>query len=97
MSDVKDTHRVETPSSKTQALAKSMNMDIWVVGTSNQLFIRGSYGQATSSKKKKVVTMKTLFFLIVRFYTPYSICLNNGFRQGSYAWKCCVVNLSSFK
>ena len=31
------------PSNKTAALTKSMNMDSWVVGTSNQLFRRGSY------------------------------------------------------
>ena len=29
-------------SNKTPALTKSTNMDIWVVGISNQLFIRGS-------------------------------------------------------
>ena len=29
-------------SNKTLALTKSMNMDIWFVGTSNQLFLRGS-------------------------------------------------------
>ena len=39
---VKDTHREKAPSNKTLALTKSTNMDIWVVGTSNQLFIRGS-------------------------------------------------------
>ena len=38
----KDTHSEKTPSSKTPALAKSRNMDICVVGTSNQLFVRGS-------------------------------------------------------
>ena len=27
---------------ETPALVNSMNMNIWVVGTSNQLFIRGS-------------------------------------------------------
>ena len=32
----KDTHRENAPSSK------SMNMNVWLVGTSNQLFIRGS-------------------------------------------------------
>ena len=31
----------KVPSSKTPALTKSMNMDIWAVGTSNQLFIGG--------------------------------------------------------
>ena len=32
----------KAPSNKTPALAKSMNMDIWIVGTLNQLLIRGS-------------------------------------------------------
>ena len=38
----KDTHREKAPSSKTPALRKSTNMDVWVVGILNQLFIRGS-------------------------------------------------------
>ena len=37
----KDTHMKKAPSNKTLALTKSMNMDIWVVGTSNQLLLRG--------------------------------------------------------
>ena len=39
---VKDTHRGKAPSSKTPALTKSTNIGICVVGTTNQLFIRGS-------------------------------------------------------
>ena len=39
---VKDSHREKAPSNKTPALTKKMNMGIWVVGTSNQLSIRGS-------------------------------------------------------
>ena len=39
---VKDTHREKVLSNKTSTLMKSMNMHIWVVGTSNQLFLRGS-------------------------------------------------------
>ena len=39
---IKDTHREKAPSNKTQAYTKGMNMDIWVVGTSKQLFIRVS-------------------------------------------------------
>ena len=39
---LKDTHREKAPSNKTPTLSKNMNIDIWVVGTSNQLFIRGS-------------------------------------------------------
>ena len=38
----KGTHREKGPSNKTPALTKSTNMDIWLVGTLNQLFIRGS-------------------------------------------------------
>ena len=35
--------RIEkAPSDKTTALTESTNMDIWVVDTSNQLFIRAS-------------------------------------------------------
>ena len=30
------------PSNETPALTKSTNMGIWVAGTTNQLFIRGS-------------------------------------------------------
>ena len=37
-----DTHRDKTPSYKTPALRKSMNMGVWAVSTLIQLFIRGS-------------------------------------------------------
>ena len=40
---LKDTHREKGPSNKTPALAKSINMGIWVVGTINQPFQGGSY------------------------------------------------------
>ena len=36
---LKDTHREKALSNKTPTLAKSMNMSIWVVGTSIQLYI----------------------------------------------------------
>ena len=36
---LKDTHKENTPSSKTQAITKSMKIDTWVVSTLNQLFI----------------------------------------------------------
>ena len=39
---VKNTHMEKAPSNKTPGLTKSMNMGIWDVGTSNQLFITGS-------------------------------------------------------
>ena len=41
----------KSPSNKTPALSDSMNMDIWVVGTSHQLFIIGSYIETKFSKK----------------------------------------------
>ena len=37
-------------SNKTPVLTKSTNMEIWVVGTSNQLFIRGTYIETKFSK-----------------------------------------------
>ena len=39
---LKDTRREKALSNKTQAVTKSMNMDIWVVDASNQLCITGS-------------------------------------------------------
>ena len=48
----KDTHRENTLSNKTQALRKSMNIDIGAIGTLNQLFKRGSYTQNNISKKQ---------------------------------------------
>ena len=36
---VKNTQREKAPSNKTPAFTKSKNMDIWIVGTSNQSFI----------------------------------------------------------
>ena len=47
----KDTNREKAPSQKTPALLESMNMDIWVVGTSNELFIAGSSTDTKFSKK----------------------------------------------
>ena len=41
-SRLKDTHREKALSNETAAHTKSTNMDIWIVGTTNQLFIRGS-------------------------------------------------------
>ena len=39
---IKDTYREKAPSNKIPALTKSRNMDIWVIGTLNQLFRKGS-------------------------------------------------------
>ena len=68
---------------------KSMNMDTLVVGTPNQLF------KIKFLQKNKVVTGKTLFFMIGPFCTPHSIGLTNGFRQGSFVWKCWYFQLKN--
>ena len=49
----KDNHREKGASNKTPALTESMNMDIQVVGTSNQLLTRGSSTETKFSKKIK--------------------------------------------
>ena len=46
-----DTYSEKAPSIKTPTLSKSMNMDIWVAGISNQLFIRVSKTETKFSKK----------------------------------------------
>ena len=48
---IKDTHREKAPSNKTLALTKITNIDIWVVGILNQLFITGSLTETKFSKK----------------------------------------------
>ena len=40
------------PSNKALTLLKIMNMDIWVVGALNQVFIRGSKTETKFLKKK---------------------------------------------
>ena len=69
-------------------------MDIWVIDTLNQLFIRGFYTRI-KFQKNKVVRDKTPFIVISQICTPYYICLNIGFWQGSLVSKCCVFSHSS--
>ena len=40
---LKDTHRENVHSNKTEALAESMNMCVWTIGKLNQLFMTGCY------------------------------------------------------
>ena len=61
-------------------------MDIWVVGTSNELFLRGPKTGA-NFLKNKVVTGKTPLFVIGPFCSRHSICFNIGFQQSSSEWK----------
>ena len=48
---LKDTPRENAPSIKTLALTKSMNMEIWLAGLSNQIFIKRTYTETKFSKK----------------------------------------------
>ena len=58
----------KAPSNKTLALPESIKMNIWAVGTSNQLFITGSYTETKFSKKS--TTGKTALHVIGPFYNP---------------------------
>ena len=51
-----------------------MNKGIWVVGTSRQIFKRGSYTE-TKFSRKNAVTCKTPFSMVDPFSTSHSICL----------------------
>ena len=59
----KDTYREKAPLNKTAALTKSTNIDISVVGKSNQLFIRGSFTEQIF-RKNNAVTGETWLFVI---------------------------------
>ena len=74
---LKDTHSEKVSSNKTPALTRSTNMDILVVGTSNQVFIE-VLKLKQSFLKNKVVTGKTPFFVIRSFCSHHSTCLNIG-------------------
>ena len=73
---LKDTHREKAPLIETPALTKSTNMGIWVVGTTNQLFV---LKLKQNFQKNKVVTGKTPFFLRGPLCSDCFICLNIGF------------------
>ena len=45
---LRGTHMEKAPSNKITAFTKIMNIDIWVIGTLNQLLLRGSYIQVES-------------------------------------------------
>ena len=50
---IKDTQRENAPSNKSQALTRSMNMDISVVGSLNELFTKASFTEKIFKKKNK--------------------------------------------
>ena len=75
------TDKVKTPSTETQALTKSMNMGVPVVGTLNQPFNRSFYNQINFFKNK-LVSANTPFFVTGPFctilFTPHSIYLKES-------------------
>ena len=77
---------------KPQRLQK---VQIWTFG--NRLFIRDYYSETIFSKKNKVVTGKTPFFVIGQFCSHHFIFLNICFLYGSFVWKWCAFNLSATK
>ena len=60
---IKDTHKENTPSNTTETLSESMNMYLWAIGTSNQLFIRGSSPQTMLWKNEVVMTESPIYKL----------------------------------
>ena len=62
----------KTPTNKTEALTKSMDIYVWVIST------RLSYTQIKFSKNK-AISGKSAFFVIGQFRTVHSICLNIRF------------------
>ena len=92
-----DTHREKAPLNKTPALLESMNMNIWVVGISNQLSITGSYSILKQNfQKNKLDAGKTVFFVIGQFYNSHSICLNSFWEGYVFAWICYPFNCKAF-
>ena len=55
-----------------------MNTDIWVAGTSNQLFIRSSFTEP-QFPPKKILAGNTPFFELDPLGTPHFIHLHIGF------------------
>ena len=56
----------------------------------------GIFLTETEFSKKETSYWQNSVFVIGRFCTPHSICLNTGFWQSSFVWKRCIVNLSTF-
>ena len=67
----KNTHTENTPSKNTQVLPESINLDNWVIGTLNQLLIRGSYNQ-TKFSKNETVGGKNLYDRPIS-YSPFNL------------------------
>ena len=54
------------------------------------------YWKKKFPKRSKAVTGKTAFIVIGPLCAPHSFCLNNGFWEGSFVWKCYTSNCDTF-
>ena len=72
---IKDTHRENTPSNKTHVLTKTVIIDIWVVGTLNQLFVIGCYTQIYLKKKILVAKIYPLQYVHIVHYILFALSL----------------------
>ena len=60
-----------------------MNMDILLVGTSDEVYLRSFFNWNKIFEKMKYLPAKTMFF-VGPFYTPHPIYRNIGFWQSSF-------------
>ena len=58
---------------KLQCLKNSINMDIWVVGTSNHLSIRGSWTETKFSKKESISLQNPILCKRFIFHFPFHL------------------------
>ena len=82
---------------KLQCLKNSTNMDIWIVGTSDQLCIRGSWTETKFSKKQSSYSAKLHSLLKVHFalLAPFVLTLASD-TAVLYISKHYIFNLSTF-
>ena len=67
---MKDIHRENAPTNESHAFTKSVNMDILVARTLNEIFITGSFTEIKFSKKK-AVSGKTPLLCRSILYSPF--------------------------
>ena len=63
------------PQINLKRLKKIINIDIWLVDTSNQIFTSGSYYSNSIFKKNKADNIKTPIFVKSPFRTPHNVYL----------------------
>ena len=63
-------------------------MSIWVLGTTNQIFIKAILKLKQDFQKNKVITGKTPFFVLPILFVLTLV--------SNFVWKCCLFNPSAF-